>query len=238
MELQALRYAAMVSVLTFDEAVDTFDQYLATNGHDDDARGRLLSFLDWEESDIEQFPKDVRLILAAAEFSKEITTTVLWLNDHCLDVKCVRLRPYDDAGRLLIDVQQVIPLPEAEDYQVRIRDKKVIERTARTQDWDLTRYDVTVAGEAFKDLPKRKAIYRIIRALCDQGVDPEEIRKVISWKSNALYRLDGDLDAEGFEKALATIMSEQGNKPDTHRYFIGNDQLIRASGKTYAVTKM
>ena len=238
MELQALRYAAMVSVLTFDEAVDTFEQYLSDIGQEINARARILEFLEWEEPDAEQFPKDVRLVLAAAEFSKEITTTVLWLNDHGLDVKCVRLRPYNDAGRLLIDVQQVIPLPEAESYQIRIRDKKVAERTSRTQNRDFTRYDVVVGEETFTNLPKRRAIYQVIRTLCDAGIDPEEIRKVISWKSNALYPMDGELDATAFEKTLALQLKEQGNKPDTRRYFIDNDELIRANGKTYAVTKM
>src|SRR5579859_593989 len=104
------------SSITFEEAVSTYERYLATNGLELNARDRILEFLDCEESEVEDSPKDVRLVLAAAEFSKEITTTVLWLNDNGHDIKCVRLRPYNDAGRLLIDVQQVIPLPEAEAY--------------------------------------------------------------------------------------------------------------------------
>ena len=47
----------------------------------------------------------------------------------------------------------------------------------------------------------------------------------------------GELDAAAFEKALALRLTGQGDKPDTHRYFIANDELIRANGKTYAVTK-
>jgi hypothetical protein len=237
MELQALRYAAMVSALTFDEAVNTFEKYLANTGQEIDARCRLLEFLDWDEPDAEEFPKDVRLVLAAAEFSKEITTTVLWLNDHGLDVRCVRLRPYDDSGRLLIDVQQVIPLPEAIDYQIRIRDKKVIERAARTQGRDFTRYDVMDGKEIFSNLPKRRAIYQVIRSLCDHGIDPEAIRSAISWKSDVLNPLPGILDAAGFESALASHLVGQGRKPNPHRFFIDEDELIRANGQTYAITK-
>jgi hypothetical protein len=66
----------------------------------------------------------VRIALASAEFSKELTTAVMWLNDHGLDIRCVRMRPYDDNGRLLVDVQQVIPLPEAAAYQVQVREKE------------------------------------------------------------------------------------------------------------------
>lgn len=238
MELQALRYAAMVSALTFDDAVHALEQYLAGTGQDVDARASMLEFLDWDDPDAEEFPKDVRLILAAAEFSKEITTTVLWLNDHGLDVRCIRLRPYNDAGRLLIDVQQLIPLPEAEDYQIKIRDKKIVERAARTQNRDLTRYDVTIGEKVFTNLPKRRAIYQVIRKLCDDGINPEDIRSVISWRRNSLYPVDGELDSKVYEEALASLLTEQGNKPETNRFFIANEDLIRANGKTYAVTKM
>lgn len=237
MELQALRYAAMVSALTFDDGVNAFEQYLANTTQQIDARTRLLEFLDWDDPEAEEFPKDVRLVLAAAEFSKEITTTVLWLNDHGLDVRCVRLRPYNDAGRLLIDVQQVIPLPEAAEYQIRIRGKKLIERAARTQNRDFTRYDVLDGEKTFRNLPKRRAIYQVIRSLCDHGVDPEAIRNAITWKGDVLTPLPGILDATSFETALASHLVSQGKKPITRRYFIDDDELIRANGKTYATTK-
>lgn len=131
MELQAIRYAAMVSAMTFDKAVDVFAHHLQTIGSDADARTTILEFLEWEEPDEDHFAQDVRIVLASAEFSKELTTAVMWLNDRGLDIRCVRIKPYQDDGRVLIDVQQVIPLPEAADYVVRIKEKEVRERSAR-----------------------------------------------------------------------------------------------------------
>jgi len=49
---------------------------------------------------------------------------VLWLRDHDIDISCIRLRPYENGGVRLVDVQQIIPLPEAIDYQVQIREKE------------------------------------------------------------------------------------------------------------------
>ena len=46
-------------------------------------------------------------------------------------MRCVRLRPYRLATELILDVQQIIPLPEASDYQVRLREKAQRERVAR-----------------------------------------------------------------------------------------------------------
>jgi hypothetical protein len=92
--------------------------------------------LDWDEPNEETFAQDVRIVLVSAEFSKEVTTSVMWLNERDLDIRCIRLRPYRLDDRVLIDVQQVIPLPEASQYQVQIREKKHEERRARVQQWD------------------------------------------------------------------------------------------------------
>ena len=81
MELQAIRYAAMISTLTFDKLVTIYERYLNDNGIEQDATESLLEFLDWNEPDEEQFGQEVKTVLASAEFSKELTTSVMWLND-------------------------------------------------------------------------------------------------------------------------------------------------------------
>ena len=238
MELQALRYAAMVSAMTFDSAVDVYRNYLAQSGQDVEARTQLLVFLGWTQPDEENFAKEVRIVLASADFSKEITTSVLWLNEQSLDIRCVWLRPYKDGSRLLLDVQQVIPLPEAEEYQIKIRDKTRQEKASRTQDRDLTKYDVTIDGNIFVRLPKRRAVYCIIRHLCDSGVSPEEIQRALTWKQHMIRSVDGVVDSTTFAKALLQQLESEGNKPETGRYFIDDDELLRFAGRTYAVTKM
>ena len=135
MELQAIRYASMVSKLTFERAVEIYAQFLKQNGEAKDAQAELLKFLDWEESDTAEFPSDVCIVLAAAEFSKELTTSVLWLNEGDLDIRCVRMKPYSTGEQVFVDVQQIIPLPEAEDYQVRVREqneqRRVVQKDKR-----------------------------------------------------------------------------------------------------------
>lgn len=130
-ELQAIRYAAMVSTMTFDQAVEAFAEHLRRMGSAEDARTRLLDFLEWPEADDELFGQDVRIILVSSDFSKEITTSVLWLNEHGLDLRCVRLKPYKLGERVVIDAEQIIPLKEAEEFQVHLREKVERERDAR-----------------------------------------------------------------------------------------------------------
>lgn len=143
MELQAIRYAAMVSTMTFEKAVEVYARHLAKRGKPADARAGILAFLGWEEPDDNAFAQDVRIILVSVDFHPEISTTVLWLNQRGLDLRCVRLRPYKLEGRILIDVQPIIPLPEAEQYQVRIRRKEDAARITRETDrpkWDEATY--------------------------------------------------------------------------------------------------
>jgi hypothetical protein len=131
MELQAIRYAAMVSTMTFEQAVDAHRRFREKLGLEGDAREEILRFLGWDEPDEIQFASDVRLVLASADFSRELTTSVLWLARKGLDIRCVRMKPYLLDQTVLVDVQQVLPLPEVQDYQVRVQQKEVAQQAAR-----------------------------------------------------------------------------------------------------------
>ena len=138
MELQAIRYASMVSAMTFERAVQIHADFLGALGeHAENAKERMLEFLNWEEPDEESFAPDVRILLVSEDFGKELTTAVLWLRDREIDIRCVRLRPYQDGDKRLIDVQQIIPLPEAHEYQVQLREKEQVGRKRRAERYDV-----------------------------------------------------------------------------------------------------
>ena len=105
MELQAIRYAAMVSTMTFQKAVAVFGDFLRKTGKGADPQATLLEFLDWKQADEDSFAQDVRIVLVSAEFSKELTSSAMWLNERDLDIRCIRMKFYVDNNRVLIDVQ-------------------------------------------------------------------------------------------------------------------------------------
>jgi hypothetical protein len=150
MDLQAIRYAAMISTLTFQKLVEIYEDYLEKNDIEKDAAESLLEFLEWNKPEEDIFGQEVKIVLASAEFSLELTTSVMWLNEHGLDIRCVRMHPYSDGGQILLDVQTVIPIPEVADYQVRIREKKQKERESREDTRDLTKYDVKNSGQELR----------------------------------------------------------------------------------------
>jgi hypothetical protein len=137
MELQAIRYASMVSAMTFERAVQIHADFLRRIGEpSDESQSRLLEFLGWGEPNQEAFAEDVRIVLVSENFGKELTTAVLWLRDRDIDIRCVRLQPYRDGEKTMIDVQQVIPLPEAHEYQVQLREKEQQGRRQRAERHD------------------------------------------------------------------------------------------------------
>jgi hypothetical protein len=136
MELQAIRSEAMVSTMTLDQTVAVYARFLGTSAAD--ARRALLKFLEWEESEEDGFAQDVPLVWATAEFpSRELTTAVVWLTKRDCEIRCVRIKPYSDHGRVLIDVQPVIPLPGAREILMQLKNKKQKGPNKRARDGTL-----------------------------------------------------------------------------------------------------
>ncbi|PKF33405.1 hypothetical protein [Acinetobacter proteolyticus] len=135
MELQALRYASMVSTMTLDIAVDNFYRYKKANGFPDFDRDKafleISNFVDIDDLDENTFSDDVRVILVSPNFSKELTTSVIWLNERNLDITCIKIQPYTYGEQILLDIQQIIPLPEAKDYQIKVHKKSEERREAK-----------------------------------------------------------------------------------------------------------
>ncbi len=229
MDLQAIRYASMVSTMQFSQLVSIHAAYLKKRGIEKDAEAEVLDFLGWSEPDEEQFAQDVRIMLVSGDFSKELTTSVMWLAQRDIDIRCIRFRPYQYGGKTFVEVQQLIPLPEIQDFAVKIKEKERAERAARSSNRDYTKFDVIVGGKSYSRLPKRTAIYHIVKYLCSNGVPPETIQSLLSWRKNLWVSVDGKVDSQEFCQKAA-----EAGKFDEIRYFVDDDQLIHSDGKTYA----
>ncbi|OBV41657.1 hypothetical protein [Janthinobacterium psychrotolerans] len=229
MELQALRYAAMVSTLTFEQAVDAHQGFRKSRGLlPDSAESIIREFLDIAEGPV-AFSNKVRIILASANFSKEITSTVLWLNAQGLDVVCVKMRPHSFQGRVLLDIEQVIPLPEAAAFQVAIREKSLAQQAVETNGRDLTRYRLqTSQGETFSNLPKRRLIYKVVAEAIKLGVKPKEILCAIPWRQANMF-----ISAPG--KLSGAALMATASTRSAIRYFCADNELFYIDNCTYSM---
>ncbi|SMY10266.1 DUF4268 domain-containing protein [Flavimaricola marinus] len=135
---QALKYAAYVSSLTKTQIIDIFQSYLNRYRGGGSAVSLVCEFLEVEEMDevVLNAGQSQRLIFIAAKFRKEVTSTVLWLREHRIDARCFKVVPYVFADELFVDIQPVIPTPEAADFMISMAEKETEEKSAKgVQRW-------------------------------------------------------------------------------------------------------
>ena len=231
MELQALRYAAMVSTLSFHQAVDAHARFL--NVDSADAEAAILEFLGSTEPP-DDFGETVRIVLVSPDFSRELTTAVLWLNSRGLDIRCVRLRPYKFELRTLLEIDQIIPLPEAQDYTVRIKEKQEEARQVAESTVDFTRYNLTANGQTYKNLWKRNLVWRVVETAAKAGLTLEQLKSIIP--SRKMVIVDCHPRGEDFLAAAQKAKAASGYVFRPKRLFMDDEHLIDIGDKTVAIS--
>jgi hypothetical protein len=125
-DLQAIRYAAMVSSMTIDKLLPYYIAYRKKHYTEQlgegKARDQIVEFV--ESDSFAELSTRPRIILCSEGFSQEITTTVLWLRSSKIDISCVKITPYKVGEQLVLVPKVVIPLEEAKQYQIDIKIKE------------------------------------------------------------------------------------------------------------------
>ncbi|MFC6465149.1 DUF4268 domain-containing protein [Marinilactibacillus sp. GCM10026970] len=129
---QSLKYASYCSGLAKSDIREIFQKYLDSIGNKQLAEDELCEFLEAEDySEIELNNDDQRIIMVAANFRKEVTSTAMWLLDHNIKVKCIKVTPYEYKNQIFLDTEQIIPIIDAEDYLIKIGQKKQEQLTTK-----------------------------------------------------------------------------------------------------------
>ncbi|HEV8080490.1 MAG TPA: DUF4268 domain-containing protein [Chitinophagaceae bacterium] len=122
---QALKYASYCSTLKKDNIKDIYQKYLDKRGNDERAEDNLTDFFGathFAEISLNS-GQTQRIIFVAGQFRKEVTSTVLWLMNYKLRIQCFKATPFQFGEELLLNIEQIIPMKEAEDYVISMADK-------------------------------------------------------------------------------------------------------------------
>lgn len=117
---QVLKYASYCSSLSSKDIIEIFSTYLGN-----DSASELLEEF-FESEDYEEklnSGNSQRIIMVAGSFRKEVTSTVLWLMNYGLRIQCFKATPFKMSEQLLINFDQVIPIPEAEEFIISMAQK-------------------------------------------------------------------------------------------------------------------
>ncbi len=136
---QALKYASYCASLTKLQIVDIFQQYLnryvkvSNDGEEtsNDASSQICEFLDAPDLDEVKLNlgNSQRIMMVAANFRKEVTSTSLWLLGQSINIQCFKVTPHSLGEQLLINIDQIIPTPEAKELMIGINAKEAEEKT-------------------------------------------------------------------------------------------------------------
>jgi hypothetical protein len=122
---QALKYTSYCSTLTSSQIVKRYQEYLDKYGEgDENAKENIVEFLGWEEEDLLLNRNDQRIIFVSNNYRKEVTSTVLWLLDHDIQIQCFRATPYSMGEEIFLQVEQIIPLPETKEFMIDAKEKE------------------------------------------------------------------------------------------------------------------
>ena len=197
MDLQAVRYAALVANMTLAQAIKAHRDYLNTRGIKEDPEVRVINHLGADDENIRINSAKPRIILASANFSKELTTSVLWLNSVGLDVTCVKLQPCKMDDSIFLDSSQVIPMPEAENYMIRLRDREAEQQES-------SQAKQSPGGDAF-------------RAHIEEVPPSVEKRNL-----ERMHKLATNLEEEG----LASLLTKEGARANLHVRIPGHNSHL------------
>ena len=137
---QALKYASYCANLKKQQVVEIFQRYLNQKAQLEGAEPAnaekvLLEFLLADDLQSVQLNtlKSQRLILVAAHYRKEVTNTVLWLSQFGVICQCFKVTPYQAGTELFLNVEQIIPTPEAADFMIGMMAKEAEEKSASNE---------------------------------------------------------------------------------------------------------
>lgn len=128
---QAIKYASYCSSLSQDDILNIYSDYLQkyTGESNPMPKANILSFMemnDWDEIELNN-ENTQRIIFVAANFRKEITSSVLWLRGFGIDASCVKVSLNTVEGMVVVDFDVIIPIVDAEDYTIKMAQKKKAE---------------------------------------------------------------------------------------------------------------
>jgi hypothetical protein len=161
-EMQAIKYAAMVSRFTTESLAEQYARFRKAHGESmtsDEALGELQAHA--PEISIKTL-RQPRIVLLARDYPMVVTASVVWLCERGLDISLMQFQAYratapDEHGvshsQVLVSVSQLYPVRDVEDFMVSPERHQALESAGRL--WDEETY--LLAAE--ERLPEAEATF-------------------------------------------------------------------------------
>lgn len=258
-ELQAIKYAAYCSTLTFNDILELHRQYLTKKGKPIDSEGTRRKITEFVSDEFEELNDKPRIILVSREYRPEVTASILWLRKFGVDIRCVKLTPYElNKNTIAFESTILIPLPEAEDFIIKSEKKENVEHTLTVTQGEYERFYQGLVKElatrlplSFSD-PKPKFYYQIPtgiggihfewsfhgRPRDSFGVELHFERGKKEFNHSALSKLEPMKDEIEKQTGEKVIFLKQWGSNWSRLFILKNEGAMTEELKKWAVDKM
>ncbi|MHC3003060.1 MGMT family protein [Gordonia sp. GN26] len=217
-QLQAIKYAAMVSRFTPTDLATYHQRYLLSRGQEvteDEARSRLDDHAGVLDLEVLRRP---RIVLVAGEFDPTTTASVVWLNEMGLSITLQQVQAYrtGDEG-LVMTVSQLYPVPDVEDFTIspiQAQARSLTQRQQRGAREQSTVVRLVQTGT----LPDGTVLYlrptsevkAEVREQIEEWLDEDERRGRATWFNNQAHPLRWEFDQQRYRPTaiVSRILSE------------------------------
>ncbi|MGQ0715900.1 MAG: DUF4268 domain-containing protein [Pseudonocardiales bacterium] len=245
-EMQAVKYAAMVSRFTVQSLAEHYARFREQRSDPCTTDEALSSLVAHAEPMSDETLRRPRIVLLARDFRPVVTATAVWLTEMGLDITLRKFQAYRSVAspaegeqhtQILISVSSFYPVPNVEEFTVspvQAQVRAAADTTKRTRDVSTVRR--LVDGEAIEDdtiftVSPRNDINAETREAVTDWLSHNPKRLRATWKKNvtAPLRWHAD-DAEYTPSGLVRMIVREATGID--RTFQGTQWWLDESGRS------
>lgn len=168
---QSLKYASYCATLTSSQIITVFSQFLTKNGSTENAEEVLERFLETEDfRERLNIGNSQRIMMISGEFRKEVTSSVMWLLNYGLRLQCFKATPYKLQEQLFLNMEQIIPIKEAEDFVISMANKSREEVGVQEQNKERHTVRLKFWTSYIKEINKVTALYQNVSPSRDHWI--------------------------------------------------------------------
>lgn len=168
---QVLKYVSYCSTLSKTQIIEIFQSYLDKNSPGKNAAEELEDFFDGRAiEEISLNDEDQRIIMVAGKFRKEVTSTVMWMLNHSIDVQCFKVTPHQHNDMIFLDIEQIIPVKETEDYIIQMADKAKESQTIKVSNSGIKEIRLTYWKKLLDEFIKHSTIFQNVNGTTDHWI--------------------------------------------------------------------
>lgn len=169
---QALKYASYCSSLTKDQIKAIYQDYLTKYAPGENAEENLKEWFDLEDYEEIVLNQGLsqRIILVAANFRKEVTSTVLWLLNYKIKLQCFKVTPYVLGEKLLLNFEQIIPMKDAEEYVINMAEKTQEDISMQEKSKSLNMIRIRFWTQLLESMNEKSDLFRNVSPAKEQWI--------------------------------------------------------------------